>query len=248
MKLFLIVKSFSIVTFLCFQIDAKGFLYRGSKSSSLFVNTNTIYSYFPPFSPNSQLLIPNSYQLANNWYKYTAKDSSYTVYFPGQPKEENLSVNTSLGILNALFVFYRYPEKQRFFSVSSMKYPVDPSQYNVEKGLDGARDGAAINSNSNIINEKKISYKGFPGREIILQSKDQPDFKLLLRIYIDPSGPKLYSLQVIAEDGNLDFPEAKAFLDSFSIANNGNSYQKGEDVFNFLAHSPTFFLLPRILL
>ncbi|NEP07757.1 MAG: hypothetical protein F6K34_25005, partial [Okeania sp. SIO4D6] len=41
-----------------------------------------------------------------------------------------------------------------------------------------------------------------------------------------PSGPTLYSLQVVAEDGNLDFPEAKAFLDSFSIINTNDSLSK----------------------
>ena len=37
---------------------------------------------------------------------------------------------------------------------------------------------------------------------------------MLARIHIDPNGPILYSLQVIAKDGNLDFPEAQTFLDS----------------------------------
>ncbi|NES93422.1 MAG: hypothetical protein F6K13_31750 [Okeania sp. SIO2B9] len=50
--------------------------------------------------------------------------------------------------------------------------------------------------------------------------------RLLLRIFIDPSRPTLYSLQIVAEDGNLDFPEAKAFLDSFSIINTNDSLSK----------------------
>ena len=200
MKSFLIVIISSIVTILFFtsNVDAIAVIYSPPKHSSEFTDTNIIY-------------------LANNWYQYTAKDDSYTVFFPGKPEEENLSVDTSLGKLNALLVFYQYPEKQRFFSVSSIKYPVDSSEYNVEKGLNGARDGAAINSNSRIISEKNINYQGFPGREIILESKVKPNLRLLLRIFIDPSGPTLYSLQVVAEDGNIDFPEAKAFLDSFVI-------------------------------
>lgn len=209
MKLSLIVGFFSIVTFLCLKpkLDTIGVSSLSSKSSSVLASTQST----------------NIIYLANNWYSYTAKDGSYTVYFPGQPEEQNLSVETPLGILNALFVFYKYPEKERIFSASSIKYPVEPNQYNVEKGLDGARDGAAINSNSIIISEKKISYQGFPGREIILQSKVEPNFRLLLRMFIDPTEPRLYSLQVTAEDGNLDFPEAKAFLDSFSISNTNYS-------------------------
>ncbi len=200
MNLSLIIGISSIVTILCLasNLDAAGILYPPSKYSSEFTESNIIY-------------------LANNWYNYTAKDGSYKVYFPGQPEEENLSVNTPLGKLNTLFVFYEYPEEKRIFYVSHVKYPVEPSQYNVEKGLDGAREGAAQNTNSIIVSEKRISYKGFPGREIIFQSQERPDLRTLARIYIDPTGPILYNLQVMVEDGNLDFPEAQAFLDSFVV-------------------------------
>ncbi len=200
MKLSLIIGIYSIVTIipLASNLDPADILDPSSKYSSEFTKTNIIY-------------------LANNWYNYKAKDGSYTIYFPAKPQEKNLSVNTPLGKLNTLFVFYEYPEEKRIFYISHVKYPVEPSQYNVETGLDGGRDEAAKNSNSIIISEKRISYKGFPGREIIFQSKERPNLRTLARIYIDPNGPILYSLQVIAEDGNLDFPEAKAFLDSFVV-------------------------------
>ncbi len=200
MKLSLIIGISSIITILPFasNLDAADILYPSSKPSSEFTKTNIIY-------------------LADNWYNYKAKDGSYKIYFPQKPQEKNLSVNTPLGKLSTLFVFYEYPEEKRIFYVSHVKYPVEASQYNVEKGLDGARDGAAQNTNSIIVSEKRINYKGFPGREIIFQSRKRPDLRTLARIYIDPNGPILYSLQVIAEDGNLDFPEAKAFLDSFVV-------------------------------
>ena len=200
MKLFPIIGASSIVTILCFasNINATNILYPPSKSSSEFTKKNIIY-------------------LADNWYNYRAKDGSYTVYFPEKPQEKSVSVPTSLGIVNTLFAFYEYPEQKRVFSINYVTYPVEPSQYNVEKGLDGARDGAAINSNAKIISEKNISYQDFPGREIIFQSQEKPDIRILARMFIDPNGPTLYVLQVIAEDGNLDFPEAKAFLDSFVV-------------------------------
>ena len=62
-------------------------------------------------------------------------------------------------------------KKKRIFYISHVKYPVEPGQYNVEKGLDGARDEASQNANFIIISENKISYKEFPGREIIFQSQ-----------------------------------------------------------------------------
>ena len=62
-----------------------------------------------------------------------------------------------------------------------------------------------------------IISEGFPGREIIFQSREIPNLRMLTRMYIDPEGPTLYTLQIIAEDGNLDFPEAQAFFDSFVV-------------------------------
>ena len=154
MKLSLILGISNIVTILplVLNLDAVDILYPSSKSSSEFTKTNIIY-------------------LANNWYNYKAKDGSYTVYFPAQPQEKNLSFNTPLGKLNTLFVFYEYPEKKLIFYIYHVKYPVEPGQYNVEKGLDGARDEASQNANFIIISENKISYKEFPGREIIFQSQ-----------------------------------------------------------------------------
>ena len=94
MKLSLILGISSIVTILplVLNLDAVDILYPSSKSSSEFTKTNII-------------------DLANNRYNYKAKDGSYTVYFPAQPQEKNLSFNTPLGKLNTLFVFYEYPEK-----------------------------------------------------------------------------------------------------------------------------------------
>lgn len=39
-----------------------------------------------------------------------------------------------------------------------------------------------------------------------------------MRTFINPKVPALYIAIVAVEDGNLDFPEAQAFLDSVSIA------------------------------
>ncbi|MGK7878044.1 MAG: PsbP-related protein [Xenococcaceae cyanobacterium] len=154
--------------------------------------------------------------LTDNWKTYTARDNSYTVKFPGQPQEQNQSTNTPLGSLNFLIVSYGDNAKGRAYMTTHVTYPVNPSNYNVEKGLDGARDGAARNTNSTILSEKKISYDGHPGREITM--RNETGITQRAKIFIDPQGPTLYQILVVAEDGNVDFPEADAFLNSLVIS------------------------------
>jgi hypothetical protein len=150
-----------------------------------------------------------------NWYKYTAKDGSYTALFPSQPQEKNQSVKTQAGELKFLLVSYGDNTNKRAYALTSAKYPGKRSQYDVEKGLDGARDGQAKNTNSTVAEEKKISLNGFSGREVTLKGTTGGAMKS--RIFIDPKGPTLYQALVVAEDGNLAFPEADTFLGSLNI-------------------------------
>jgi hypothetical protein len=153
--------------------------------------------------------------VTKDWYNYTAKDGSYTAIFPSQPQEENQSINSQVGEIKYLLVSYTDDTNNRFYFTLSTKYPVNPSEYNVEKGLDGARDGQAKSANMTVTSEKKISFNGIPVREITLQgSKGEA---VLSRIFIDPEGPTLYQAAVVAGDGNLVFPEAEAFLYSLAI-------------------------------
>ncbi|HLO50747.1 MAG TPA: hypothetical protein VK211_20195, partial [Kamptonema sp.] len=134
---------------------------------------------------------PNSEALTKDWYDYTARDRSYRVKFPGQPSEEDLSVNSAIGTLKAVLVLYRDLERQRFYGTMSYKYPVNPDIYDVEKGLDGARDQAARNSNSTILREIKLSINGIPGREMTMQNTKTGE-TTLTRTFMNPKGPTIY--------------------------------------------------------
>lgn len=153
--------------------------------------------------------------VTKDWYNYTAKDGSYSIKFPGQPHEEDNSANSRVGKLKFLQVSYEDKANSRFYMTQSIKYPIDPSQYNVETGLDNARNGYAKGSESSVTSEKKITFKGLPGREVTYQRKNGD--MSISRIFIDPKGPTLYLTIVAAQDGNVAFPEAQAFLDSLAI-------------------------------
>ena len=176
------------------------------------VNAANLQSPVPQSSPSPETTLAS---VTKDWYNYTAKDSSYSAKFPGQPEEENQSTNSPLGELKYIQASYLDNANSRIYLMMSIKYPVSPSQYDVEKGLDGVRDGQARGSKYTVTSEKKISFNGFPGREIILQGKQGELIKS--HIFIDPQGPTLYQMMVGADDGNLAFPEAQAFLNSLAI-------------------------------
>lgn len=91
----------------------------------------------------------------------------------------------------------------------------EPNQYNVERGLDKARDSFPKGSKSTVSSEKKITFNGLPGREITFQRKQGGT--LVSRMILDLKGAALYQMVVGAGDGNVAFPEAQAFLDSLAI-------------------------------
>lgn len=150
----------------------------------------------------------------NGWQTYTAKDGSYTLQFPGQPNEQSRSVNSPLGKITFVQVVYEDKTNRRAFFAANTKYPVKPSQFNVEKGLDTSVDGAIKSSNSKLTSVKKIEYKGLPGREFTMAGDKGIVGKA--RIIIDPKGPMMFQTLVIVEKSEkLAEPATQAFLDSF---------------------------------
>lgn len=179
---------------------------RNSQNSAAAIQSPTIQaSPSPKTTPVS---------VTKNWYNYTAKDGSYTAKFPKQPKEEDKLEDSKIGKHTSFRAMYADKAKNRAYMTQSTKYPIDPSQYNAEKGLDGARDSQAKVGNT-VTSEKKITLNGFPGRELIMQNKDGMAMKM--RMFIDPNGPTLFMALVVAGNGNLDFPEVQPFLDSLAV-------------------------------
>ncbi|MBW4670397.1 MAG: hypothetical protein KME60_24010 [Cyanomargarita calcarea GSE-NOS-MK-12-04C] len=153
--------------------------------------------------------------ITSNWYGYISKDDSYSAKFPAHPQEFNQSTDSPIGKLNVALVFSEDKTSGRAYLIQSNKYPVESSNFDIERGLTGARDRIAQTYNGSVTGERNISYNGYPGREITLRTQSSVAFKV--RIFIDSKGPTLYQAVVTAQDGDLDFVQTTAFLDSFNI-------------------------------
>lgn len=152
----------------------------------------------------------------NSGYKFTAQDGSYTIKFPGKPTEKTQTVQTKLGPIKLVSVSYEGNGGKRAFFASSTQYKIDPKRYNVQKGLDGARDGIVKSTNATVSNETKINYKGAAGRQMYLTMK-QGKAKVRLYVVNAAKGPTIYQSFVIDSNGNVDDAEVNSFLNSLTF-------------------------------
>ena len=152
-----------------------------------------------------------------NTYAFKAADGSYTINFPGKPTEKSQSLQTPIGPILLIIQTYESKFGRRAFFSSSVRYNIRPSRYNVEKGLDGARDGSAKNVHGTVNRETKINYRGVPGRQYYIDAPDHVMIKC--HIYIDNSGPgpMVYQAFVVDQNGSVDDAEVNRFLDSLTF-------------------------------
>jgi hypothetical protein len=128
---------------------------------ALFAPIATCISINPVISSSVQLPTKSSpspktatASVTKDWYKYAAKDGSYTTMFPSQPLEENGSFTLHLGEnkIAAKFVVVGYFDNtnNRAYATAITKFAVNPNKFNVKKLLDGVRDGQARGANMTI--------------------------------------------------------------------------------------------------
>jgi hypothetical protein len=154
----------------------------------------------------------NPTEIIRSWSQYEAYDKSYRIAFPKKPTEKKDYLDTALGKI--YFVEASYSDNNNYYSTSHTTYPVDPSSFDPELGLDGSRDGIAQSINMSIVSEEKTTINGFPARKVEMKGKDGA---LLAYLIIDPNGPTLYQVFVISANGNVRTPENLAFIDSFNF-------------------------------
>ncbi|PSB01811.1 hypothetical protein [Merismopedia glauca] len=165
---------------------------------------------------SSPSVTPNTSSNTGNWYSYKSEDSSYSADFPAKPQEQKRTVNSAGKEINFILVNYPDQANKRFYATAVSNVPLPPgTKFDVEKGLDGARDNAARSANAKITKETKIKLNGYEGRELIMQG--QGTLVAKQRMFADPKNFKLYQAILVAEDGNVEFPEGQKFFDSFQI-------------------------------
>lgn len=112
---------------------------------------------------------------------------------------------------------YNTASGRRGFISTSILFITNPNNYNVEDGLRKQQESAINAVNGALISEKKIDYKGAPGREYLYSMPNGTKVKERIYIVNKGKGPVLYQATVLDADGNLDTPETDLFLNSLEI-------------------------------
>lgn len=154
---------------------------------------------------------------SGHWVTYNSSDGAYSVSFPGKPNEKSQSSNTAAGKITYVLVSYEANAGKRAYLSSSTMYNVSPKNFNVQKGLDGARNGAASSTKATVSRETKISFKGAPGREFYMSMPNGTKAKERIFIVNKGKGPVLYQVLVVDTEGKIDVPETDQFLKSLQI-------------------------------
>lgn len=163
------------------------------------------------------LLALIAWKPGDHWYAYKASDNSYTVNFPGKPDEKSNSSPSAAGPIKYVLVSYSTNAGKRAYLSSSTMYNVSPSKFNVQKGLDGARNGAASSTKATVSRETKISFKGAPGREFYMTMPNGTKAKERIFIVNKGKGPVLYQVLVVDTEGKIEDPDTDTFLKSLQI-------------------------------
>ncbi len=151
-----------------------------------------------------------------SWKEFRHENGRFTVLFPGTPKEDTQSAPTAIGPIAVHFFTVESPEGM--MAVAYSDFPAELIRRgNVDKMLDGARDGAVANVGGKLVEEKKAGLWDAPGRELLVKVKDSAFCRC--RLYLVKN--RLYQVHVLGNRERVESPEADKFFNSFEFHREG---------------------------
>ncbi len=152
------------------------------------------------------------------WKEFSSKVGKFSVTIPGTPTEATQVYQSPIGPITVHMFTVPAANNAGAFVTAFADYPVHADQkIDVEKGLDGARDGLLKNiPGSKLVSEKKISLEGHPGRElkVDLSGKGAARWRIIFVKH------RQYQAAVLGPDEMTTSKEADLFFDSFRLLPN----------------------------
>jgi len=154
---------------------------------------------------------------AQNWEKYKAEDLDLVAYFPDEPTRSVQKVNTAVGELDMHMIMYTSETNDNMvYSVIRSDYPkaqfVNSDQNHKTKVLDGAVDGAVKNVQGEIVFHNKVTFNGYPGRNVKIAIDGA---YLYINAYLIENS--MYITQVICVNTKDKNSSINRFLNSFEV-------------------------------
>ena len=150
----------------------------------------------------------------NDWIEFKTVEGGYTAVFPSAPSKEVATAPTELGPVQ--YVTHGAELGEAFFGISYSDYPEAAMvDFNIDKGLDGARDGAINGVGGSLVREEQITMFGEPAREFEAKAAlEGIEVRIKARMFLKL--PRLYQIMVAYPSTMTDL-EIDRFLDGFQL-------------------------------
>jgi len=154
----------------------------------------------------------------DNWVAYVHPQKLFSARFPAKPAESDNKADSVIGPVTVKMAIASRGPSQAYAAMSTSYDLPKGSTFDVQKALDGAREGMLGKMNGKVTSEKPSKLDGYDGRELAFEGQG-PGGKTMkgqARVYVSAEPPAAYLAFVIYVDGNLD-DDAKKFLDSVHV-------------------------------
>lgn len=150
----------------------------------------------------------------DTWMSFSAVEHGFETRFPVAPKKHDLSASTPAGAIPA--VMYLAEQGNDAVGVTVLTVPESMlGQFNVDGGLDGARDGMINNVGGTIVSEKHMQFLGHDARAIVAKTTAE-NVTLRLEARLFWVSPRAFQLIAVSVEGSASNPADK-FFDSFRL-------------------------------
>ncbi len=151
------------------------------------------------------------------WKEFTADEGGFSVMMPGEPEEQEQSIDTAAGTMDSLL--FTVSTSNATFTVGYTEFPEtlvaqmsDPNAL-----LENGYTGIIQKQQATIQSEEDIALYGHPGKEIVADTEVEGVATMLHgRFYL--IGSKLYQTLIEFQSGKLTAEDIDTFLSSFEIA------------------------------
>jgi hypothetical protein len=169
----------------------------------------------PPAAPAAPAAPP----AASAWVTYVQPQKLFSARFPAKPEESENKADTAIGPITLKMAMSSHPSGKAYAAMASVYELPKGTTFDIQKALDGARDGMIGKINgAKITSEKPSKLDGYDGRELIFEGPG-PGGKTMkgqARIYASADPPAAYMAFVVNVTGGAD-EDATPFLDSLHV-------------------------------
>ena len=159
-----------------------------------------------------------------DWFTLQNTEGNFKLNFPREPKQSDQTVETAIGPLKINMFTYevdKYKDDNAAYMMMYSDYPdtLVNSEFKdeiIEVFFKNAVAGAVANVNGKLISQKKINYKGYPGRSAKLTIEGGKGIVNAQMILVKN---RSYMLQVMTEAKHDNNPAINKFFSSFALLN-----------------------------